>query len=879
MLERVAAPAVRTWPFAGRHRELAAFDAAVDDEACLGFSIRGDAGTGKTALASACLDAVILRGLPYVRVDATETSAAVPLAAISHLLPPALASADPITLFAAIRGRLETRLADAGAERMVVFVDDISLLDPTSLALIATVANSPRLFLMTTNRSDRPEPDLVTSLWRTGRAVTIDLTAFDRDQLTLILHVVLQGPVSGGAAAALWQASVGNPLFLREIVLDAVHRGALEEIDGVWQQTGRLDPGPRLLDFVEARVRDLDPQTRGVLHRVALCGPLPLSRVLDLLDHDALADLEERGLVSIHTDGSVLQVDVAHPIHRQALRRLLPVARRTVLLLDEATRVETGDVIGDADVTRLVSWRLEAGAPVDARLLLRAARMARFAYDFVTVERLTVGGEELETISLRCEALYMLNRHAEAEALALRVIAESAADSHLRGRLVATAMMVLFSGEARYDDAVLLGQREVAAQTSAAAEARAMLASIAGFAGDITLARSIDLPAAANVRMAVYAGILAVLVSVAEGRPDDALAAADAGSNALADLGPDAVGLPHPLLFDSLRMAALVESGRLGEADTLARAVVGGGSVGRGQVAHARLTSHLAVSELRRGQAEAALALAREAVSSGRNDGIAHGRLLGLAVMVQAHVMLRSPAAAARSMQRLRDLPADGGRYSSVPRANAWLLAGAGELGNARLCLVSAADEFEQLGQPAVAVSLLSEAVRFGCRGLSARMVALGAGEGNPLAATQIAHAVADDAGDIDGLVAAAGEYAELGLVLHEAECLTRAAAVCSTSGESRRGRALGVRAAAAAAVCGNVWSPGLVTVQAEVPLTAREHEIAVLAAAGHTSQSIAAELFLSVRTVSNHLQSVYSKTGASGRAELSALMDLSGTS
>ena len=49
------------------------------------------------------------------------------------------------------------------------------------------------------------------------------------------------------------------------------------------------------------------------------------------------------------------------------------------------------------------------------------------------------------------------------------------------------------------------------------------------------------------------------------------------------------------------------------------------------------------------------------------------------------------------------------------------------------------------------------------------------------------------------------------------------------------------------------------------VPLTARERDIATLAAQGESSKEIAERLFLSVRTVNNHLQNVYSKLGVAG--------------
>jgi DNA-binding CsgD family transcriptional regulator len=54
------------------------------------------------------------------------------------------------------------------------------------------------------------------------------------------------------------------------------------------------------------------------------------------------------------------------------------------------------------------------------------------------------------------------------------------------------------------------------------------------------------------------------------------------------------------------------------------------------------------------------------------------------------------------------------------------------------------------------------------------------------------------------------------------------------------------------------------------VQLTNREREVATLAAQGMTSKEIAANLFVSVRTVDNHLQQVYVKLGIKRRSELS---------
>jgi len=52
-------------------------------------------------------------------------------------------------------------------------------------------------------------------------------------------------------------------------------------------------------------------------------------------------------------------------------------------------------------------------------------------------------------------------------------------------------------------------------------------------------------------------------------------------------------------------------------------------------------------------------------------------------------------------------------------------------------------------------------------------------------------------------------------------------------------------------------------------PLTRRERDIATLAARGESSREIAERLFLSVRTVNNHLQNVYAKLGVASKTEL----------
>ena len=54
--------------------------------------------------------------------------------------------------------------------------------------------------------------------------------------------------------------------------------------------------------------------------------------------------------------------------------------------------------------------------------------------------------------------------------------------------------------------------------------------------------------------------------------------------------------------------------------------------------------------------------------------------------------------------------------------------------------------------------------------------------------------------------------------------------------------------------------------------LSAREQELVTLVAQGRTNAQIAAELYISVRTVSSHLDRIRDKTGCRRRADLTRL-------
>ena len=117
-----------------------------------------------------------------------------------------------------------------------------------------------------------------------------------------------------------------------------------------------------------------------------------------------------------------------------------------------------------------------------------------------------------------------------------------------------------------------------------------------------------------------------------------------------------------------------------------------------------------------------------------------------------------------------------------------------------------------------------------------------------------------------------------LGAPLLAAEAAAEAAEKHHRAGRTAAWHAAQERFRTWASICEGAQTPSLRRAgapQTLETLTARELEIAELAARGLPKREIADRLVLSVRTVGNHLNHIYTKAGISGRAELALLLGL----
>ena len=141
------------------------------------------------------------------------------------------------------------------------------------------------------------------------------------------------------------------------------------------------------------------------------------------------------------------------------------------------------------------------------------------------------------------------------------------------------------------------------------------------------------------------------------------------------------------------------------------------------------------------------------------------------------------------------------------------------------------------------------------------------------LVETEAAHARALVDDDGPGLDAASRAFSSLSLDLFAAEASAAAARAYRRAGKRASAFAALERARELGARCESAQTPALNWADQPEELTAREREVADLAASQLASREIADRLGITRRTVDNFLGRVYAKLGVSGRQELAEVL------
>ncbi|ROP29901.1 helix-turn-helix transcriptional regulator [Couchioplanes caeruleus] len=918
------------WEFVGRADELARLRSVATSESERGLILSGVAGIGKSRLLREAVTGLPTDKWAVFSASATIASSGLPFGGLAQILPPdPPAGLSPAGL---LRWAAEALHTAAGDCPIVLAVDDAHLLDPPSAALAHLLVREGAT-LLATLRTSEPVPPPISALWTEGLVGHAELAPLHTDESQALLTALTGGPVEAGSAQRLGRLGGGNPLLLRELVMAAVRGGELLPAYGFWRWTGRLMLAPSLAELVDARVGSLTAGVRDVLELTSFGEPIGLPLLLRAADPADVEAAEERGLIRVTRDERRRDVSLAHPLYGEVVRRRCPVTRARRLLATLADLVEAVGARRRDDLLRVAVWRLDSGTAQNGALLLDAASQAFARFDIGLACRLASAAHDATTHSpathdatTHSPATHETATHSPAtrktatyspathETATHSPATRETATIHKRAihkpgargpgpavELLATAL--LFADEPEEALAVLdaspedgarwataratveffgLGRPEAADALAAARHAdpadAARITAVESFirlqCDQASRARELAVgvlgnPAASDSARGLARCVLAFLAALA-GDPDGACELLTTAGADSAAWRRDIPALQYALQMCEGTLASvsldLPAIDRIVTAEFATLAQIGGFGFGSGWVSLLECrAAWLAgrTDEALRAVEQACAALAMTRVY----DGCAHFARALIAAQRGDHALARSSLEIADSGAG----HATGLYYAWRQQARAWTHACAGDPATAVRLLLDVAARLRTAGFRAVELLVLYDLVRLGSPELAAaRMAELAASVGGRATPLLVRHACAGTEGEAH--LAVAREFSVLGYQVFAAEAAARAVQIFRTD---RDPRALGASTLLAdlLARCETLRTPALLAVQPA--LTVRERQVAELAAGGVRSREIADRLFLSPRTVENHLQRVYTKLGVSGRNELAPALRL----
>ncbi len=782
------------------------------------------------------------------------------------------ASGRPLDQAAGHAGHV-VRVRDDDTEPVLLRVEDAHLLDAAAAEALASLVRDGEVQVLATMRGTPTSP--WSELWKDGMAERVDLGTLDPAQTQALVETALGGPVTPETGRRIWLTTEGNVFHVRELVRHEVASGALLERNGIWVGLIGAGPGRRVLDSVARDLERLDEPLRTALELVALAEPVPVTALDGLVDGAVLDELGRRGLVVRGTaparalpETSVLDeplsptVRLAPPAFAEAVRALVPHDRRRKLfaLVRAARAGIRPDHEPPAALLRSVLWALECDVHQSGERLLRAMRAAvMLSRPHAAVQvgsaalRQTVGGPgpRVDVLLLRAEAWRLVGAPERAAADLLeaseRLAREHTGTDH-RFRQIRlaeqTADLHQFHDHESDESLDLIDQflDELDGDDDAALRSALEVRRLVRLGTGGRFAESIE-PSMAALKAAGYRSpsVLALAAPAVfglgqTGRITEALALGSLSLRAC-----EVHEREHPWLGSNVLAAQfLVQlwAGDVAAAEQLAAAPPGGDwgystkhstdSTGRGLIAAARGLWSDAMGEHRAASATLGVldpyGLAEYAAAAGAVAAAALGdRATALGLMEQA----RRPAHRASAMVEsdLRLMLVDAGLWLHQPTVRAEALA------LARWCAERGLrrTELEALHR-ALVVGHVQGTTDPTDAAVLLRLQRVGDLVSGPRAAALVAHASAVVAGDAELVAVASRDLNACGL-----------------------------------------WLPSL---RPSARLTAREREIAGLAAGGLSSRAIADRLTLSVRTVDSHLSRVFAKLGVTSRAQLRDLRD-----
>ncbi|WP_406864120.1 LuxR C-terminal-related transcriptional regulator [Streptomyces sp. HUAS MG47] len=775
---------------------------------------------------------------------------------------------------------------DGGARPYAVLgVDDIHRLTSARAEPLAEAVREGRVLLLATAPAGVPVPAAVDELWRDGLLEHLELAAFDRAGAARLLRARLGSHVATDTTARLWELTGGNALLLTELTEQAVAEGTLRPARGLWRWEGPAGvPGGRAAETARRMLGGLDPDEQEVVAVLALAGPVreDLPRLIDLAP--AAERLNRRGVVVAERTGRRLRL--GQPLCGHAVVAGLPPLTARRLRRELADELDPAGAARpsadtDLDLLRAVSLRLDAGRTPSASRLRAAAATALRCCEFGPAERFAraalgdgraadAGAPDPAAALLLGRALAGQGRHAEART------ALAAADGR-SADVLAARIGNLAWGLGRIDEAAGLADRW--AQRAPHGPARGLQEVVRLWQDRLpdVAATGDRVPRETYAAPALQSCVpLAAFARTELGDPADAWAMLE---RCPAETWQDEAGHAHRVVSAH---AAL-------ECGDLARAR---GALERLRRAdppwdvRRRLRADALWARLHRetGRAADAVALLRRAAAVPDGPDWFTTRAWVLAQLAGALAESGQTTEAVRTLIEVRTAARRALPYpladDSAVLEEALVLGRSGDGPGALRRAGEVARRAAAAGRLRTALAALHLMARLGSAGPAAQQLdALGdfggVGEAAAAGALRAEHIRALARRDGAVLDELADRFARLGAYPLAAECAGQAHQVWRAAGRHRAARASLAGSHRHLAACAGTTLPGWAVAADRPPapdgsaLTAREREVAALAAGRLTNREIAARLTVSVRTIENHLYRIYGKLGVTSRALL----------
>lgn len=856
------------WPLTGRAEEMRLIEAVLWDPDLCGVVIHGAAGIGKSRIAREALSFAATKGSETRWAVATSSSQKIPLGAFAHWAGSAIG--DTLQLVGSV---IESLIAASAGSQVAIGVDDVNLLDDTSIFVLHQIVQRRAAKLILTVRDREPVGAGMRELWKAGQFERLDLRPLSPDGTTELLLATLGGGVDLDAARRLWKLTCGNVLYLRNIVEQEIADGRIAEEQGRWCWHGDPVVPPDLVELIESRIGVLPASVSDVVDVLAVGEPIELGSLTRITDPAAVEEADVRGLLTLDQVDGRVEVRVAHPLYAEVRkRRAAPTRLRRLRGLVVAELVTAGR----ADVRAIVRQAvlsLDSDLELDADLLTRAAQGAVWLMDLPLADRLAcaairAGGGPAANF-LRAYVLSSLSRGEEADAVLADMPISELGDGERATLANLRATNRLFTladpeGAKRLiDDA----SRSIPAQACSCLNAFLTVYWAAmGHPDAATNASKNVVPEQLSDVALRFTAWARTVAAGDAGRTSEAAAAASAGYP---------VAVRGFVIITDAHVGALLLAGQIAEATAAAKwlrqracNVSGPGHLHSAPVA--------ARAALGAGRLDTACALLEPIidtlVGSGERNGWGYRCQIPHTI---ALAMRGSTNEAIAAFARLEQQRHPAWRYLDYEYelACAWVAACQGAVNSAITTARSAARLARTNGQFAAEVMCLQTAVQFGDQSSAPRLRGLESIVEGPRAGVAARFAEALHAGNAAVLASVSQEFERMGDLVVALDAAAHAAIAYRR--QDKRGSALGcsTRAEALAEQCGGAVTPALRQAAERVPVTTREREVAMLLGEGMSNRQIAARLTLSIRTVENHIYKAMAKTGTASREDLAAVM------